>query len=218
MRSLLKKGILVLVFLIVVSLSSYFLLLNMISPDFDMRDKPNLVINGDTFNTTNGYTIKLADISTPGISEPGFDQAKEYLESLILDENVFLDIDDIHRWDTTGERLVCVLYISFNSTHYLNVNKALLVRDYAVVLDQENEFNPSNWNQYTRKFSEDTRNNLILVSVLIGVLSTIIIVLAVRRGYLFIQLQLDKVKRWIQRLKNRNKAKKEITDVDTFNL
>ena len=190
----------------------------MISPDFDMKEKPTIIIDGYTFNTTGGNTIRLADIEAPEINETGYDQAKDYLQSLILNETVFLDVDDIHRWDTSGNRLVCILYVSFNSTHYINVNKALLVKDYAFVWDYENEFNPSNWSLYIRKFSEDTRNNIILVSALIGTLLTIVILIVIRRGYRFIQLQFDKTKRWIKGLKDRKKTKKEISDIGSFDF
>jgi hypothetical protein len=63
---------------------------------------------------------------------------------------VYLDIDSLYVTDYygTGDRLVCVVYINYNSTHYLNVNKVLILEGYAVSKEFENDFNPENWTLY----------------------------------------------------------------------
>jgi len=63
---------------------------------------------------------------------------------------VYLDIDDIYQTDLYG-RLVCVVYARYNSTHYINVNKALLVANVAVIGDYHNEFSPYSWSLYVSK-------------------------------------------------------------------
>lgn len=45
-------------------------------------------------------------------------------------------------------RLICVVYVEYNSTHLLNVNKWLLDHGYVRVNDYPNEFNPSVWRLY----------------------------------------------------------------------
>jgi len=61
---------------------------------------------------------------------------------------VYLDIDD--KGSTSFARLICVVYVRHNSTHVVNVNKAMVDRGRAVVTDfTNNEFNPSTWTTYT---------------------------------------------------------------------
>ena len=66
---------------------------------------------------------------------------------------VYLDIDNLYTYDyqCSGIRLVCVVYVSHNSTHYLNVNKALHVNGYTQIKDYDNEFNPYTWTFYKSK-------------------------------------------------------------------
>ena len=88
-------------------------------------------------------------MDAPESYEPGFDGATDALEGLIGGRVVFLDVDDVSRTDRFG-RLICVVYARHNSTHVLNVNKALVDRGRAVVDDfTNNEFNPSTWTTYT---------------------------------------------------------------------
>jgi endonuclease YncB( thermonuclease family) len=83
------------------------------------------VIDGDTFYTVSGDTIRLADIDAPEQGDTGYDDARNLLTSLVYNKQVYLDIDDISRTDTYG-RLICVVYADHNSTHLKNVNKTLL--------------------------------------------------------------------------------------------
>ena len=46
---------------------------------------------------------------------------------------------------------MCVVYVSHNSTYYLNVNKALHVNGYTQIKDYDNEFNPYTWTFYKSK-------------------------------------------------------------------
>lgn len=109
------------------------------------------VVDGDTFNTFQGYTVRLADIDAPEIGEIGFGESAAYLEALIENRTVIIDVDDVSRTDSFG-RFVCLVFVDWNSTHYLNVNQALLSDGYAVVYDFfDNEFDPSSWSLYVLK-------------------------------------------------------------------
>lgn len=54
------------------------------------------IIDGDTFRTANGETVRLLGINAPEMNEPGADIAKNVLKLLIYGKNVYLkkDISD----------------------------------------------------------------------------------------------------------------------------
>ena len=105
------------------------------------------VTDGDTFETTSEGTIRLADVNAPETYEIGYQVSKDYLFSLLYEKTVYLDIDDIYRTGGFG-RLICVVYVSYNATHYLNVNQALIEGNYAETVNYDNEFNPYSWELY----------------------------------------------------------------------
>lgn len=137
-------------FLVLVLLMQYLVPVVQGSMEIDKTTVVSRVIDGDTFDTTSGHRIRLADIDTPEKGESGYDNAKNFLIGLVYNKRVYLDIDDIYRTDKYG-RLVCVVYVSYNSTHFKNVNKALLIRGYAVIWNFHNEFNPNTWSLYSPK-------------------------------------------------------------------
>ncbi|MCJ7722000.1 thermonuclease family protein, partial [Candidatus Bathyarchaeota archaeon] len=107
------------------------------------------VIDGDTFKTGEGYTIRLADIDAPEIDEIGYLESTEYLESLIENRTVILDIDSKTKTDPYG-RYICLVYVQYTSSHFINVNQALVAGGYAIVDDYtNNEFNPEFWTLYS---------------------------------------------------------------------
>ena len=109
------------------------------------------VIDGDTFYLISGDRVRLVDINTPEIGESGYDSAKNYTYDLVYGQTVYLDVDDVSRTDSHS-RLVCVAYVDYNATHYLNLNKALLVSGLAEVWDHtNNEFDPGDWQLYVSK-------------------------------------------------------------------
>lgn len=120
------------------------------SIEVDKTTVVSWVIDGDTFDTTSGDRVRLADIDAPEKGESGYYDAKNFLIGLVYDKTVYLDIDDIYWKDKYG-RLVSVVFVSYNSTHFKNVNKALLVKGNAVVKNYPNEFNPSSWSLYCPK-------------------------------------------------------------------
>ncbi|MFQ5909906.1 MAG: thermonuclease family protein [Thermoplasmata archaeon] len=116
-------------------------------PEIDETGTVRRIIDGDTFYATPVGIVRLADIDTPEVSEPGAEDAADYLRSLVQNNVVYLDVDDLHGTDGFG-RLVAVVYIRFNATHLLNVNNALLKAGLAVVADFANEFDPAAWTLY----------------------------------------------------------------------
>jgi len=60
---------------------------------------------------------------------------------------VYLDIDDVNGVDPYG-RKVAVIYVRYNSTHLLNVNKWLVDNGHAQIKDYDNEFNSNTWSLY----------------------------------------------------------------------
>jgi hypothetical protein len=119
--------------------------------DFDKVAFVTRVIDGDTFDIDDGDRVRLADLNTPENGEAGFQEANDYVTGLVEGKTVYLDIDDKYTFDTTGTRVVAVVFVSYNSTHYLNLNKALLENHYAVVWEHDNEFNPNEWSLFVSK-------------------------------------------------------------------
>lgn len=101
------------------------------------------VIDGDTFELSSGKRVRLADIDAPESYESGYTTSKNALSAWILDETVYLDVDDIYETDSYG-RYVCVVYVEYGSG-YANVNNALLTSGNAELSDYYNEFDPSVW-------------------------------------------------------------------------
>jgi endonuclease YncB( thermonuclease family) len=115
------------------------------------------VHDGDTFNLDriiNGSdTVRLADIDASELGQPLSYEARDFLKGLTLAKTVYLDIDDIYVYDYrgTGDRLVCVVYVDYNSTHYENVNKALWTAGLAEKEEYDNEFIADTWTLYVPK-------------------------------------------------------------------
>jgi endonuclease YncB( thermonuclease family) len=137
--------------LICLSISLCFSIVNASIGEFDKVAVVTRVIDGDTFDIDSGDRIRFADVNTPESGEVGYQEAKDYVAGLVEGKTVYLDIDDKYTTDTTGTRLVAVIYLGYNSTHYMNLNKALLQNHYATIWDHDNEFNPSNWSLFESK-------------------------------------------------------------------
>lgn len=105
------------------------------------------VVDGDTFHAARLGVVRLADIDTPEVGEPGAREATDYLTSLVLGRQVYLDVDDLERTDRYG-RIVAIAYVRHNATHLLNVNQALLKAGLARLDDHRNEFDPRTWTRY----------------------------------------------------------------------
>jgi len=145
------------------------------------------VHDGDTFyldRIVNGSnTIRMADINASELGQPLFYEARDFLSGLVLHKTVYLDIDDVYVYDYsgTGDRLVCVVYVDYNSTHYLNVNEALLVAGLAEKKEYDNEFNADTWNLYVPKTDMVPEFPTPIILILL-MLPAIAVVIARRRS------------------------------------
>ena len=91
---------------------------------------------------------------------------------------MYLDIDDLYGTGTY-DRLICVAYVNYDSTHYLNVNKALLVEGYAEISNYDNEFTPYTWTLYVHVNNIPEFSSFVLLFAFI--VATISIVIFNRR-------------------------------------
>ncbi|MCX8196114.1 MAG: thermonuclease family protein [Acidilobaceae archaeon] len=98
--------------------------------------------------------VRLADINAPELSTPEGQKSKEFLASMLAGKEVLLDVDDVKVTDRYN-RIVAVVLLQHNATHYLNVNAFLVEMGYATVWDHENEFNPAAWRLYVRLTPSD---------------------------------------------------------------
>ena len=120
--------------------------------EIDVISQVTNVVDGDTFDLANGERVRLGDVSAPEIDEPGGSQATSVLIKLIDGKKVFLDTDPKRSYG----RLVSVVYLKYNSTHYKNINWVLLQNQYFSLTDYPNEFNPSTWTKYVRYAANPT--------------------------------------------------------------
>ena len=116
--------------------------------EVDKAATVSTVIDGSSFIVDSGETIILAGIDTAQSGQHGFNEAKNYLASIVLGKSVYLDIDDLARTDQYG-RLLCVAYVDYNLTHFENVNMAMIVNNYAVPSSLNGgEFDPTSWSWF----------------------------------------------------------------------
>ena len=151
------------------------------SGEIDMITVVSEVIDGDTFDTTSGDTIRLADINASDYGKSGYIEAKIFLISLVLGETVYLDIDDIHRTDLSGTRLVCVVYVEHSSTEFKNVNQALLDERFAEITNYDNEFNPYTWSLICPKDAIPEFPSFLILPLFI--IATLVAVISYRRKH-----------------------------------
>jgi endonuclease YncB( thermonuclease family) len=132
-----------------------------VNGEVDKTSTVTRVIDGDTFDISTGERIRLADVDAPEYNQSGYSEATDYLTSMIDGKTVYLDVDDVYTYDYrgTGDRLVCVAYVDYDSTQLMNVNQALLNEGYAVISDYYNEFSPYSWSLFVPKdTSEPTQS------------------------------------------------------------
>jgi len=160
----LRQGFLILVFVASTS-SIFFYFLGLMSPDFDMVSTCTYIVDGDTFDIANGERIRLADVDTPERGEYGYIEASNALSELIYRETVYLDVDDLYQRGPY-DRLICVVYVEVNSTHYVNVNEVLLMTDLARISNYPNEFDPYTWSLFVSETGFETRLRLAGISMI----------------------------------------------------
>ncbi len=144
------------------------------------------VHDGDTLTIDNTQKVRLADLDAPELDlEPGAYEARDFLDGLVYGKTVYLDIDDVYGTDSY-DRLICVVYASYNSTHYINVNQALIANGHAEAWDHSNnEFDPDAWTVFVPKSEnvqlEDSSTTYLIIIAIMVVIILIIVSLKRRR-------------------------------------
>ena len=168
---------------IIIYVSAYLGLYKFCSLEFDVVDRVSYIVDGDTFDVASGYRIRLADVDCPETYEGGYDQAKDFLRELIYGKQVFIDSDDVYYYDYagTGDRVVCVIYVKSNSTHYMNVNEALVEYGHAVYRDFPNEFSPYTWTLFVSRIDRGQLQTIRVVSGAAAIIGSVVIYRVARR-------------------------------------
>lgn len=116
------------------------------------------IISGDSFGieihisdprTTSTDSVKLADIESPSTVTPEGKAARKFLDSLLKNKTVYLDIDDNssagrNQWN----QLMCVVYLTDSEDRpvWPPVNRILVDSGFAALKDDKsNEFNSTEW-------------------------------------------------------------------------
>lgn len=98
------------------------------------------VVDGDTIDVEGVGRIRFVGVNTPERGEEGYQSAKDFVKSKVLDKQVYLDIDDKKHYDKYG-RVLAVVYIDG-----ANLNQELLKQGYAEVMYiPPSEFSPYSW-------------------------------------------------------------------------
>jgi endonuclease YncB( thermonuclease family) len=114
------------------------------------------VVDGDTLDI-NDIRIRLSLVNTPEVGEEGFDSAKEFVESLCLDKNGQVDIDDGQRQGSFG-REIGVVYCDG-----INLNSELMKNGYALIsaeFCEVSEFANEPWAKSSCQTGSDENNNV----------------------------------------------------------
>ena len=112
------------------------------SSDIELVGIVTKVVDGDTLDI-DGIRIRLALVDTPEINQPGYDRAKQFVESLCLGKKGELDVDSGQRRGDRHGREVGVVYCDG-----INMNDKLMSNNLARILVQFcdiTEFANENW-------------------------------------------------------------------------
>ena len=112
------------------------------SSDIELKGIVTKVVDGDTLDI-NGTRIRLALVDTPERGQAGFDQAKEFVESICLGKIGELDVDSGQRRGDRYGREVGVVYCNG-----VNTNEKLMAGKLARILVEFcdiSEFSNENW-------------------------------------------------------------------------
>jgi len=112
------------------------------SDDIELEGIVTKVVDGDTLDI-NGTRIRLAIVDTPERGQPGYDKAKNFVESLCLGKKGELDVDSGQRRGDRYGREVGVVYCDG-----VNVNAKIMANKMARILTEFcdiSEFSKDNW-------------------------------------------------------------------------
>ena len=124
------------------------------------------------------YKIRFADVNAPEISTVEGVESREALLSLISKYGNFacINVDDKYVFDRY-DRIVALVYLPFNNTHFINVNRYMVDNGYAIYVDYPNEFSPDKMPLYIKRMGGSTslfNDYLPLILLLIIVLLFIV--------------------------------------------
>ncbi|HNZ52326.1 MAG: hypothetical protein BWY36_00666 [Candidatus Diapherotrites archaeon ADurb.Bin253] len=109
--------------------------INKIKSCSDFPTRVDRVIDGDTFELCSGEKVRLLCVDTPERGKPGYEDAKLFLEDLILNREVYINTSnyDVETIDKYG-RLLAWVYIENDLGEKILVNKYLLEEGYGDIL------------------------------------------------------------------------------------
>jgi micrococcal nuclease len=127
---------------------------NTISEGIEISGPVTNIVDGDTLDI-NDIRIRLSLVNTPEVGESGFDSAKDFVESLCLDKNGQVDIDDGQRQGSFG-REIGVVYCDG-----VNLNSELMSNGYALISAEfcdVSEFASQAWASSSCKSDKSSEN------------------------------------------------------------
>lgn len=156
-----------------ITVTFYANLTNFYSLEIDETTWVSQFIDGDSFEIP-GDEVRLADISAPEYYEAGGSEATEAIHDLLAGETIYLDTDQKSGRDGYG-RLIAVVYIKQDS-HFINVNKALLLQGVVFETDiTNNEFTPSEWKRVVSTLTIQDMVKFLVLSTGVGLVVCILI-------------------------------------------
>jgi hypothetical protein len=95
------------------------------------------IIDGDTFEMNTGQTIRALCVDAPEQGQENYDEAKEFLEHLILHKNIRLESSDTSDNKDKYGRLLRFVYVNISDKEIF-VNKEIVRLEYGKVFNYGN--------------------------------------------------------------------------------
>jgi hypothetical protein len=173
----LRLGALIILFIIFTSIV-FVGAIPLFRVEYEIVSQPSHIRDGDTFEIPHNPAIRLADVSCPETYEYGGSEATYALTQLIDGRTVYIDVDDVYGTGPYG-RLICLVYVDFNNTHFLNVNEAMVVLGQATITDYDNQWNPHQWTLFVSKPTTED------VAILLGASAIISLVIVITLNWAY---------------------------------
>lgn len=98
------------------------------------------IVDGDTIWINDTEKIRFVGINTPEVGQSGYYEAMQYVNDRIMNQQIYLDVDDKNPKDKY-DRTLAVIYING-----VNLNQELLCKQYAEIMHiPPSEFDPYSW-------------------------------------------------------------------------
>jgi len=113
---------------------------NSVSENSNSQIIASRIIDGDTFESSSGETVRLICVDTPEQNKKGYEEAKQFLSNLILNKQVRLE-KDVSDKDEYG-RLLRYVYFNFSIPSYekeIFINKEIVKQSYGVLFPYGND-------------------------------------------------------------------------------